>query len=221
MSASSVILRGAALAALVAVSAGPALAAPPGYTGGYRPGYFSGYRGGFGGMSFGGYRPGYSSGLYGGYRGGYSGLYYPGYFSRNYFGSYYPSVGAGAYYAPTYTPSSVYVYGSGAPGGYLPPDQAGAAPSDNTASVGIHVPSDAEVWFNGDATQQKGENRQYATPPLAPGRDYQYEVRARWIDNGKPVDQTRTVYVHANERSEVDFTQREPVKPPDAVPPKP
>jgi len=188
-------------ALLVALLAAPALAlAAPPPAGGYHGGYYGGYRGGY----YGGYR--------GGYYGGYSGLYAPGYFSRNYYRPYYP--GVGAYYAPAYAYPPVYAYESGATEGYLPPGPAGPAPSDNTASVGVRVPSDAEVWFNGDPTKQKGEEREFATPPLAPGGDYQYEVRARWTENGKPVDQTRTVVVHANARSEVDFTRPEPPAPP-------
>ena len=71
----------------------------------------------------------------------------------------------------------------------------------------VHVPADADVWFDGDATKQQGEWRAFASPPLTPGKDYSYDVRARWTVGGKTVDQTRTVVVHANDKVEVDFTR--------------
>ena len=59
------------------------------------------------------------------------------------------------------------------------------------------------------------------TPALPAAHDFQYDVRARWTEDGKPVDQTRSITVHANQRVEVDFTQPEPLRAPKlASPPK-
>jgi uncharacterized protein (TIGR03000 family) len=46
--------------------------------------------------------------------------------------------------------------------------------------------------------------RQFYSPPLAPGR-YSYEVRARWTENGREVNQTQQVQVTPGARVEVDF----------------
>ena len=198
----------------------------PGYRGGYsgyRGGYsgyrggYSAYRGGYGG--YGGYREGregYRGGYYG-YRGGYGG-YYGGYSGLG--------LGLGIYttpylydYSPTYvyssppsvvvTSSSVDTLDTTAPP--PPPQPAAADETDTRARVEVLVPADAQVWFNGNPTAQRGEQRDFASPPLTPGRDYTYEIRARWNDNGRVVDQTRSIIVRANARIGVDFGQPESV----------
>jgi uncharacterized protein (TIGR03000 family) len=84
----------------------------------------------------------------------------------------------------------------------------------NTATMIVRVPADPDVWFNGEPTSMKGEVREFTSPPLTPGSDYRYDIRARWTDAGGAADQTRTVVVRANGRTEVDFTRPEPVAPP-------
>jgi uncharacterized protein (TIGR03000 family) len=204
---------------------GPAVAAPahqvnnsnhgshPGNNPGYHPGY----------------NPGYHSGVHTEFHNYYrfsNPGYYPGYFS-NYYRGYSPGLNIGLYSAPygysSGYSSPTYLYNAAPSVPYLAtgaPDkgQEPPAPNDGSASVGVHVPADADVWFDGDATQQKGEFREYATPTLPLNREYQYEIRARWTDNGKPVEQTRTITVRANQRTEVDFTRPEPLKAPKLTP---
>ncbi len=91
-------------------------------------------------------------------------------------------------------------------------------PADGRARLQVLVPADAEVWLNGNPTTQRGEQRLFESPALAPGRDYQYEVRARWTEGGRAVDQTRTVVVRANARVGVDFSRAEPAPAPVPVP---
>ena len=64
---------------------------------------------------------------------------------------------------------------------------------------------DAEIWFSGDKTTQTGSTRRFETPPLEPGSNYSYVVRARWTENGKERDETKKVAVHANDRVAVEF----------------
>ncbi len=47
---------------------------------------------------------------------------------------------------------------------------------------------------------------QYNTPPLQEGSNYSYSVRARWTQDGTPVEQTRTVPFKAGSKVTVDFT---------------
>jgi uncharacterized protein (TIGR03000 family) len=82
---------------------------------------------------------------------------------------------------------------------------------DNTANVTVNVPADAQVWFDDNATTSTGGVRQYVSPPLTPGKGYTYEVRARWIDNGKEVTQTQQVEVRAGANVRVTFPA--PAKP--------
>ena len=77
--------------------------------------------------------------------------------------------------------------------------------TDARAKVEVRVPEDAEVWFDGQTTTQTGTDRTYSSPPLEEGSNYVYEVRARWNADGKPVDQTRTIKVHAGGNAVVDF----------------
>jgi uncharacterized protein (TIGR03000 family) len=184
---------------------------------------------GFGGYGYGGY--GYGGYGYGGY--GYGGLGYGygyphyGYGYGNYslyrpfgYGGYgygiYGYGGPGSYgnYAPAYvTP----YYGSLS---YGPSDYAYSPqtavyqslypsnvnqPTNNHAFIKVAVPPDAEVFFDGSPTQQRGPNREFQTPPLDPSRTFTYQIRATWTQNGQKMDQTRTVSVQANRTATVDF----------------
>jgi len=80
-----------------------------------------------------------------------------------------------------------------------------AAPAAATATVAVRVPPDADVWFNGYRTRQRGELREYESPPLPADRDFHYDVRARWVDGDRVVDRTRSVTVRADGRTDVDF----------------
>jgi uncharacterized protein (TIGR03000 family) len=71
--------------------------------------------------------------------------------------------------------------------------------------VRVLVPADAQVWFSGEPTTQRGSPRLFVTPSLAEGKALTYEVRARWTEDGKAVEQTRQVVVHPGDRITVDF----------------
>jgi len=197
-----------------------------GYRGGYGGGYNNGYRGygsGFGvgvgtgillGSALGGYRGGY-----GGYRGGYGSVYsgygsgYGGYSAYNYVPSttYVPST--------AYVPSTTYV--DPGYGGVVDPGYGGVAGAlgqadrqslyygpeqeDNAAHIRVLVPEDAQVWVGGQETGQRGQERDFASPVLTPGKTYSYEVKARWMQDGQPVERTRQVKVQANQTTTVDF----------------
>jgi uncharacterized protein (TIGR03000 family) len=193
--------------------------------GGFRGGGFGYGRGGFGygrgfygrGFGYGGWGGGYYP-YYGGYWGGgyypyYSGGYYP-YYS----GGYYP------YYSDYYTPYSSYYttpsyyYGTApvttvTPQGnqfYYPSDTANpaSATDSNAALVEVVLPSPtAEVWFGDHKTSQLGAKRHFSTPPLTPGQNYTYQIRASWTVDGQPVTQTRTVSVTTGKTTVVNFTQ--------------
>jgi len=73
------------------------------------------------------------------------------------------------------------------------------------AKFDVYVPCDAEVWLEGQKTQQSGEMRTFISPPLEPGGDYEYTIRARWKEGGKDVEQEQKVIVHAGSRKLVRF----------------
>jgi len=190
---------------------------PYGGFGYYYPGYYAGP------YAYGVYGPGYGFtvrygyGVYGmrlGYGLGYGGIGY---------GVY----GLGAPGAGFGTPLSPLVQQRGQPGAMpqappqglrprqipqpeaLPPDEQEdpAPPKDNTARVTVVVPERAELWFNDTKTNQTGKRREFATAPLTPGKDFRYRIKARWIEDGKPVELTKAIKVRANSAQTVDFTK--------------
>jgi len=85
-----------------------------------------------------------------------------------------------------------------------------ASEDDNTrAFVLVQVPTEAQVWLDGRQGKQTGPSRTFRTPPLEPGVEYEYDVRARWPAEDRLVDRTRRVKVRAGARAEVDFTKPE------------
>jgi len=87
-----------------------------------------------------------------------------------------------------------------------------------TAHIAVKVPADAEVWFGSGKTQLTGALREFVSPSLTPGKEYSYEIKARWIEGGQEVVQTRRVDVGAGAWKAVDFTRPAPegVEPPKA-----
>ncbi len=185
--------------------------------GGYGRGY-GGYGRGYGGLGYGGlgfYGLGYGLGGYGlgGYGLGYGrGWGYGGYGYGGYGGYGYPSnYSAPMYYDNTYVyQPPVYVDGGVVPSSYqslYPPNGTAQAPTDpNRAYIRVHVPADAQVYFENTATTQSGPDRLFSTPPLDPNQNYSYQISARWMQNGREVRQDRTVQLTPGHTVDVNFT---------------
>jgi uncharacterized protein (TIGR03000 family) len=77
---------------------------------------------------------------------------------------------------------------------------------DGRAQVRVLLPAQAILWFNGEATTQTGPQREFASPELVPGKAYTYEVKARWMQDGTPVERSFTIAVRANKTTTVDFS---------------
>jgi uncharacterized protein (TIGR03000 family) len=80
---------------------------------------------------------------------------------------------------------------------------------DTTAHVTVKGPADAEIWFDDTKMMETGPVREFYSPPLARGRDYSYQVRLRWQQDGRTVTRTREVFVTAGSHVTVDFTNPE------------
>jgi len=76
--------------------------------------------------------------------------------------------------------------------------------------LNVSVPAGAEIWFEGTRTVQRGRLRQFISPPLIPGREYSYDVKARWTENGKELTQTRHLVVQAGDVMSVSFNSATP-----------
>jgi uncharacterized protein (TIGR03000 family) len=108
----------------------------------------------------------------------------------------------------TQSPPSPTSVGVGIGGGYLPPFlTAREMGADNKAHIWVRVPANAEIWMNGVKTKQTGETRYFFSPPLTPGKKYSYQMRVRWIKDGKPLEETQDLLVQAGETIRRDFTR--------------
>jgi uncharacterized protein (TIGR03000 family) len=88
--------------------------------------------------------------------------------------------------------------------------QLGRAIPNDAALVEVRVPRNAEVWFSGEKTNSTGREREFLTPELKDGKSYFYTIKARWTQNGQPVEQTRRVKVAPGAHVMVDFYRRAP-----------
>ncbi|HEY1861721.1 MAG TPA: hypothetical protein VGG61_15280 [Gemmataceae bacterium] len=94
--------------------------------------------------------------------------------------------------------------------GFRPGDVAGPASSTQVpARLRIAIPSEkAEIWIEGEKSEQATRVQEYLSPPLTPGKQYFYEVRARWTDPaGKEVERTRSFPIVPGQPVLLDFTR--------------
>lgn len=78
-------------------------------------------------------------------------------------------------------------------------------PGRNCVTLLVQVPPDAEIWLDGVKTNQTGASRRFESPALQPGGVYTYDVRARWIEQGRAVEQSQVVLVHTGDQVRVNF----------------
>jgi uncharacterized protein (TIGR03000 family) len=132
--------------------------------------------------------------------------------------TYFPSRTTGLSASPLFPYSSAtYPYGYGLmprevqeeSQNYLPKFELPLPPPDpNIATMIVRVPANADIWFQGAKTGQRGAQRTFVSPPLEPGQGFTYEVKARWKEDGKDVEQTRQVHVKAGENVDVNFAAK-------------
>ncbi|MFO0796931.1 MAG: TIGR03000 domain-containing protein [Gemmataceae bacterium] len=102
--------------------------------------------------------------------------------------------------SPRHLPTSVSVY---APSGG--PNVVAAGPAGSCLTLRVSVPAGAELYVDGVKTAQAGADRVFESPPTAAGRDVRYELTARWVENGTPVERTQSVGGKAGETVRVEF----------------
>jgi uncharacterized protein (TIGR03000 family) len=97
-----------------------------------------------------------------------------------------------------------------APVAPAPADPGAAAPGAGAIlilSVKLPQPA-AEVLVNGVKTTQTGTDRLYESPPLDAGRQYKYELTARWVEGGATREVKKAVLGTPGEVVRVDFTMQ-------------
>jgi uncharacterized protein (TIGR03000 family) len=183
-----------------------------------------------GGYSYG---PGWSGGL--GYSGG---NYYRGYghgnahaypysgYGYGYGSSYaYPNLGYGytyPFHGYSYGNTSAYpaYYGNDYRTYYAPSYSGDISPSAyqqalprNQTVIRVLVPDpDAVVQFDGQKTSSLGRERIFNAPNVEAGSTYSYHVTASWMQDGRTVNEARTVRFVAGQSSVVDFTRAAPAE---------
>lgn len=73
-------------------------------------------------------------------------------------------------------------------------------------SVKVPQPT-TEIFVDGVKTAQTGLDRTYESPPLEPGKQYRYELTARWVEGGAPREMKKAVVGTPGEVVRVDFTK--------------
>jgi uncharacterized protein (TIGR03000 family) len=73
------------------------------------------------------------------------------------------------------------------------------------AQLSVRLPAMAELQIDGQKTRSTGPMRRYTSPPLEPGQQYTYELRAKWMQNGREMTRTRTVEVRPGQVVNVDL----------------
>lgn len=94
------------------------------------------------------------------------------------------------------------------PPGYVPTSE--IFKPEPVALLDVEVPADAEVWLEGKKTQQTGPMRKFVSPALVPDKDFEYEIYARWQENGALRTETQNVTIRAGARVRVHFPKPAP-----------
>jgi uncharacterized protein (TIGR03000 family) len=177
-----------------------------GYGGYYSPGYRS-Y--GWPSYGYGSYAQPYNTWSYSSPR-YYSG--YPTYYTPRYSSGYTPYYGTTYYSGPTYYPGTTYYSGptdmsrAQAPASGSYQSFYAGPPAADRARLHIVLPTaDAQLWVENEATQQRGNDRWFDSPPVQAGKDYMYTLRARWMQNGREVTAKKDVTFRAGQQTTVTF----------------
>jgi uncharacterized protein (TIGR03000 family) len=76
-----------------------------------------------------------------------------------------------------------------------------------TGQILFRAPQGAQVWVDGQLVERRGDSWVWISPALTGRRSF--EVRARWNDNGRVVNRTRTVNIQSGGRTTLDFNRAE------------
>ena len=105
-----------------------------------------------------------------------------GYYGSGYYGS--PYYGSSFYSGYSYPNQYTSMYFSG------DMDQARA---ENRVMLNIQTPAGANLWISDVFVGQGDGSRQFISPPLENGRNYVYDVKASWMQDGREMTSTRTL----------------------------
>lgn len=110
---------------------------------------------------------------------------------------------------PKPTTVSVWAVPPVEPVAVLPADVTAPAPG-GCLILSVKVPQPAaEVLVDGVPTAQTGTDRVFESPPLDGGKEYRYEMTARWVEGGVLVERKKVASGRPGDVVRVDFTRGE------------
>jgi uncharacterized protein (TIGR03000 family) len=74
------------------------------------------------------------------------------------------------------------------------------------ARILVRLPADARLLIDGEPTRSTSDSRRFLSPPLPPGRNFVYLLRAEVVRQGKTLSEVRDVTVRAGEETVVNLT---------------
>ncbi len=73
------------------------------------------------------------------------------------------------------------------------------------ATLAVTLPADATLTIDGRATNSTSSNRLFVSPPLEPGKDYYYTLKAEFRRAGKTISVRQKVFVRAGRETVVSL----------------
>jgi uncharacterized protein (TIGR03000 family) len=73
------------------------------------------------------------------------------------------------------------------------------------ATIIVHVPADAKVTVDGEATTSTTDRRVYISPSLDAGQEFHYTLKAEFNQDGKSISVKKIVAVRAGQETEVNL----------------
>jgi uncharacterized protein (TIGR03000 family) len=73
----------------------------------------------------------------------------------------------------------------------------------------VRLPAGANLTVDDNRTKQTGAERVFVTPPLPPGKDFKYTLKATWRDGDRNRVVMREAAVRAGSRTTIDFNKPE------------
>jgi len=79
------------------------------------------------------------------------------------------------------------------------------------ATINVELPANAKLFIDGAPTKSMSDRRAFVTPPLAPGKAFNYTLRLELAGTDQPITETRTITVMAGQTTNVVFAN--PIRP--------
>jgi uncharacterized protein (TIGR03000 family) len=83
---------------------------------------------------------------------------------------------------------------------------------ETVGRVTVRLPEDARLFVDGVSCPLTSATRSFETPPLEPGKKYEYTLKAEVMRDGEPYSDSKRVVVQAGKEATVDFGDLRPVQ---------